>query len=186
MNKKPFLNMDERNKQTAGKVIAIMYFLTIIAMQGIVLYRQFVLGQSIHDYEDIAILMTFNSLFLISALLYFGAVTIQKIKIKIVLLLYAAIIVMGTLFTYVKYNIFQSPGLSAEQMFDKLIIIFTISGIIVFSWVLLSILGKRKLDKELEDTTGLRVNNVFPKTPAWYKHRCAYIMEQTASRVLRA
>ena len=52
---KPFMNMDERSKQVAYKIIAIMYFLTIIAMQGVVLYRQFVLAQSIHDFEDIAI-----------------------------------------------------------------------------------------------------------------------------------
>ena len=151
MNKKPFLNMDERNKQTAGKVITIMYLLTVLGMQGIVLYRQFVLGQSVHEFEDIAVLLTFNSLFLISALLYFGAIPIQRIQIKTVLLGYAVLIVAGTLFTYARYNIFQSPGLSAAQLFDKLIIIFTITGIIVFSWVLLSILGKRKLDKELED-----------------------------------
>lgn len=149
--KKPFLNMDERNKQIAYKVIAIMYFLTIIAIQGIVIYRQFVLGQSIYDFEDIAIIMTVNSLFLITALLYFGAIPIQRIKIKIVLLFYAGIIILGSLFTYAKYNIFQRPGLSFEQLFDKLVAIFSISGLIVLFWVLFSILGKRKLNKELED-----------------------------------
>lgn len=151
MTKKPFLNMDERSKQIAYKVIAVMYFLTIIAMQGIVIYRQFGLGQSIYDFEDIAIIMTINSLFLISALLYFGAIPIQRLKIKSILLVYAVIIVLGSLFTYAKYNIFQSPGLSLEQLFDKLIIIFSVSGIIVIFFVIFSILGKRRLDKELED-----------------------------------
>ena len=33
---KPFLNMDERNKQVAYRVMAIMYLLTILALQGIV------------------------------------------------------------------------------------------------------------------------------------------------------
>lgn len=150
-HKKPFLNMDERNKGIALRIIAIMYFLTIIAMQGVVIYRQFALGQSIYDFEDFAIIITVNSLFLISALLYFGAIPIQKLKIKSILLFYTAIIVLGSLFTYAKYNIFQSPGLSFEQLFDKLIAIFSISGLIVFFWVILSILGKRKLDKELED-----------------------------------
>jgi hypothetical protein len=150
-NKKQFLNIDERNKQIAYKVIAIMYFLTIIAIQGIVMYRQFVLGQSIYDFEDIAIIMTINSLFLITALLYFGAIPVQKIKIKIVLLFYAGIIILGSIFTYAKYNIFKSPGLSFEQLFDKLVAIFSISGLIVLFWVLFSILGRRKLNKELED-----------------------------------
>ena len=65
--------MDERNRQIAYKIISIMYFLTLLAMQAIVLYRQLVLGQDLHEFEDIAIIMTVNSLFLISALLYFGS-----------------------------------------------------------------------------------------------------------------
>ncbi len=149
--KKQFLNMDERSKLIAYKVIAVMYFLTIIGIQGIVIYRQFALGQSISDFEDIAIIMVINSLFLISALLFFGAIPIQKLKIKYIMLGYAAIIVLGTLFTYAKYNIFQSPGLSFQQLFNKLIITFSISGLIVLFFVIFSILGKRKLDKELED-----------------------------------
>ena len=79
--KKPFLNMDERNKLIAYKVISIMYFLTIIALVGIVFYRQFALGQDIGDFEDVAVIMTINSLFLISALLYFGAIPIRKLKV---------------------------------------------------------------------------------------------------------
>jgi len=59
--------------------------------------------------------------------------------------------VLGSLFTYAKYNIFRSPGLSFQELFDKLIIIFAITGIIVVFFVVFSILGKRKLDKELED-----------------------------------
>ncbi len=142
--------MDERNKQIAYKVISIMYFLTILAIIGIVMYRQFVLGQEISDFEDIAVIMTVNSLFLISALLYFGAIPVQKLKIKHMLLGYAVIVVLGSMFTYAKYNIFRSPGLSMEQLFDKLIIIISVTGIIVVFFVILSILGKRKLEKELE------------------------------------
>ena len=149
-NKEPFLNMDERNKQIAYKVIAIMYFLTIFAIIGIVIYRQFALGQEIGDFEDIAIIMTINTLFLISALLYFGAISIRKLKIKSILLIYLVFVILGSLFTYAKYNIFQSPRLSFEQLFDKLIIIITIIGLIMGFWILLSILGNKRLDKELE------------------------------------
>ena len=147
---KPFLNMDERNKLIAYKVIAVMYFLTIIAMQGVTIYRQFALRQEIRDFEDFAIIMTINSLFLISALLYFGAIPIQKLRLKNILLIYAGNVILGSVFTYAKYNIFQSPGLSFAQLFDKLIIIFAVSGIIMLFFVLFSYLGKRKLDKELE------------------------------------
>ena len=72
--------MDERNKLVAYRVIAIMYLLTILSIQGIVMYRQFALDQDIHDFEDIAVILTVNVVFLISALLYFGAVPVQKLK----------------------------------------------------------------------------------------------------------
>jgi len=142
--------MDERNKQIALKVIAIMYFLTYFAIVGILLYRQFVLGQELSEYEDIGIILTINSLFLISALLYFGAIPIRRLKVKSIILIYVVLVVSGSLFTYANYNIFQSPGLSYKQLFDKFIIIVTITGIIMGFWILLSILGKKRLDKELE------------------------------------
>jgi hypothetical protein len=45
--------MDERSKLIAYKVIAIMYFLTIIAIEGVILYRQFVIGMSMKKKEEI-------------------------------------------------------------------------------------------------------------------------------------
>ena len=149
-DKKPFLNIDERNKQIAYRIISIMYFLTIFAMQAIVLYRQFALGQELHEFEDMAILMTVNSLFLISALLYFGAIPIRKLKIKSILLIYALLVTLGSIFTYAKYNLFGSAKLSFSQLFDKLIAVYAITGIIMFFFIIFSILGKRKMEKELE------------------------------------
>ena len=147
--KKQFLNMDERNRLIALNIIAVMYFLTIIALQGMIIYRQFVRGESIADFEDFAVILTVNSLFLISALLYFGAIPVRKISIKIILLGYAGIVVLGSLFTYAKYNLFQNAGLSFSQVLDKIIIVIAVSGIIVLFFVIFTILGKRKLDKEL-------------------------------------
>ena len=142
--------MDERNKQIAYKVISIMYFLTIFAMQGIVIYRQFALGQDLGDFEDIANIMTVNSRFHISALFYFGAIPIRKLKAKSIIFSYLVFVILGSLFTYFKYNIFQKAGLSYEQLFNKLIIVFTIIGLLMGFWILLSYMGKRRIDKELE------------------------------------
>jgi len=149
-DKKPFLNMDERNKQVAYRIISIMYFLTILSMQAIVLYRQFALGQELRDFEDIAIIMTVNSLFLISALLYFGAIPIRRLKIKSILLIYALLVTLGSIFTYAKYKLFTNAELSFRQLFDKLIAVYAITGIIMLFFILFSILGKRKMEKELE------------------------------------
>jgi hypothetical protein len=148
---KPFLNMDERNKQVAYRVMAIMYLLTILALQGIVIYRQFVMGQSIRDFEDIAVVMTVNSLFLVSALLYFGAIPVQKLKIKSVLTAYLAIVILGAIFIYLKYNVFQSPGLSWEELLHKLLIISAVSGIIVLFFVAFLLLGQKRMRKELDE-----------------------------------
>ena len=143
--------MDERNKQIALRIIAIMYFLTILSMQGIAIYRQFVLGQELREFEDIVILMTVNSLLLISGLLYFGAIPVRKLKIKTIILAYLLFVILGSLFTYAKYNIFGSADLSFSQLFDKLIIVCAVIGIMMAFWILLSILGKRRAEKEIED-----------------------------------
>lgn len=142
--------MDERNKQIAYRIMSIMYLLTILAMQGIVIYRQFALGQDIHDFEDIAILMTVNTLFLVSALLYFGAIPIRRLKVKSILLIYLLLVVLGSLFTIVKYNVFGGAGLTFIQLFDKLIIVYAVTGLILLFFLIFSILGKRKMERELE------------------------------------
>ena len=142
--------MDERNKQIAYRIIAIMYFLTIVSMQVALIYRQFVLGQDHRDFEDLNIITMVNSLFLISALLYYGAIPIRRVKIKSILLVYALIVIFGSAFTYVKYSLVQSPGLSFMELFDKLLIVYAVSGLIVGFFVLFSLLGKRRMDKELE------------------------------------
>jgi hypothetical protein len=148
---KRFLHMDERNKLIAYRVMSVMYVLTILSLQGIVIYRQFALGQSIHDFEDIAIVMTVNSLFLVTALLYFGAIPVQKVKIKSVLAAYAVLVVLGAVFVYVKYNLVQSPGLSMGELVHKMLIISAVSGLIVLFYVVFLLLGKKRMNKELED-----------------------------------
>jgi hypothetical protein len=148
---KAFLNMDERSKLIAYRVIAVMYFLTIIAMNAVIMYRQFALGQDIHDFEDFAVIFLVNSLFLISALLYFGAIPIRKLSLKSILLIYGAIIVLGSLFTFLKYNVFQKAGLTFLELMDKILIVMAVSGLILLFWLILSLLGKRRQKKELEE-----------------------------------
>ncbi|KPK84929.1 MAG: hypothetical protein AMS27_08715 [Bacteroides sp. SM23_62_1] len=143
--------MDERNKLIAYKVIAFMYFITLLALIGVTLVRQFVQKQEVSEFEDIAIIVTINTLFLISGLLYFGAIPIQKLKIKTILLGYGLLVVSGSLFTYAKYNIFLKLGLSFKQLLDKMIIIITVSGIIVLFFVFFSFLGIRRIKKELKE-----------------------------------
>jgi len=142
--------MDERNRQIAHRIMSIMYLLTILSMQAIVLYRQFALGQELNQFEDIAVIMTVNTLFLVSALLYFGAIPVRKLKVKSILLIYLLLVVLGSLFTIVKYNLIAGAALSFAQLFDKLIIVYAVTGIILLFFIIFSVLGKRKMERELE------------------------------------
>lgn len=150
-NDKPFLNMDERNKQIALKVIAMMYFFTFISLLGIMFYKQFALGKTVADFEAVAILVTVNVIFLISALLFFGALPIRRLKFKNIIVLYIVFVLMGSIFTYVKYNIVRKSNLSVEQLAEKLFIIFTLTALLMGFWMLFSYLGKRKIEKELNE-----------------------------------
>lgn len=143
--------MDERNKEVAMKIMSVMYLLTILALQGVIIYRQLALGQDIRDFEDFAAIMVVNTIFLVSALLYFGAIPVQKIKIRYLIGVYLLMIVLGSLFTYIKYRVFMNETMTFQQLFDKLIIIFAITGLLLLFFILFAYLGKRKLEKELEE-----------------------------------
>ncbi len=142
--------MDERNRMIANRVMSVMYLLTILAIQGIVIYRQFFLGQTYREFEDIAIVMTVNSLFLVAALLYFGAIPLQRIKIKTLLVVYGLIVGLGTIFIYVKYSLLQSHALPFRDLISKVYIVAAVSGLIVLFFVIFALLGKRKMNREID------------------------------------
>ena len=54
MRKKPF-TLDERERNVYHNLITVLYFITIAALTGMQLYRQFVLGQPTEQWNDIAI-----------------------------------------------------------------------------------------------------------------------------------
>lgn len=142
--------MDERNRQIAHRTMSIMYIMTIVSLQFMILYRQLVLKQPTEEFEDMAILATVNSLFLVTGLLYFGAIPIQRIRIKTILFFYFLILILGSAFVWLKYQWIAETPLSNAALLDKMIIVASITGIIVLFWVLFSWLGKRKMEKDLE------------------------------------
>lgn len=144
------IKIDERNRQIGYRVISVMYFITIFTMQMIILYRQFVLGQQISEFEDLAILVTINSVFLISALLYFGAVSIRRMKIKTIIGFYFLFVILGTIFTYFKYFIFTDNHIPIQQFITKIFIVAAIVALLMSFWVIMSVLGNKRTEKELE------------------------------------
>ena len=81
MKKNP-LNVDERGKEVVLKVCSTMYVLTVMALIGTMFVRQFVLGQPVRQFEDIAIIVTTNFLVLMVAVLYLGGIVFQKFKLR--------------------------------------------------------------------------------------------------------
>ena len=148
--KKNSLNVDERGKEVVLKVCSTMYVLTVMALIGTMFVRQFVLGQPVRQFEDIAIIVTTNSLVLIVAVLYLGGIVFQKFKLRYIVTGYVIYIIVGFSFTFIKYRILTSPPLSMGETFGKLSIVVIICGLITALFVLFAFLGNRKVEKDLE------------------------------------
>ena len=145
-----FLQMDERSKLVGYKVVAFMYFMNVFALLGIVLYRQLVMGQDMKNFEDVALLLTVTSIFLFSFLLYFGAITIRRFKLKTILLGFVIMLVLGILFVVIKYSIKANALVTLTFVLGKIYIMASILGLMFGFWALMAFLGKKKMEKEIE------------------------------------
>jgi hypothetical protein len=149
MKKTPF-NVDERGKEVVRRVCSTMYLLTLMALIGTMFFRQFVLRQPVSQFEDIAIIVTVNSLVLIVGVLYLGGVVFQKFRLKHIITAYVTYVIVGFSFTFVKYRVLSTPPLSLRETFGMLSIVVIICGLITALFVLFAYLGKRRVDRELE------------------------------------
>ena len=50
-----------------------------------------------------------------------------------------------------KYKVFMDPGLTTREILHKFLIVMGVSGLLVLFYTIFSLLGKRRLEKELED-----------------------------------
>ena len=150
MTKAPF-NMDERNRLILFRICTIMYYFTMLALLGVLLYRENILKQPISEFEDIAIIVTVNVLVLLGAVFYFGGITFSRFKIKTILSVYVIFVIIGFLFTFVKNRYFDDPPLSVGEIFNKLYIIVIICGLLTLAWTFLAFLGKRKIDDAIDE-----------------------------------
>ena len=142
-------NLDERNLGVIQKVSAIMYFINVMIIAGILIYRQFVLGQNTEQFMDIANLLVFNVIVAIAAILYLGGIPFPRIKVKTILLIYVIFVTIGFLFTLFKYAVLQNNPLSFTESLDALLIILVICGLFMFIYGLFAYLGSKKLEKDI-------------------------------------
>jgi len=149
MYKKPF-SFDERETNTFRNVCTFMYLLTIFSLMIIQLYRQFVLNQPQEAWNDIAMLLTVNSLGLLGLSLYLiGGINLRQIKLRYFLVGYTLFVLVGFLFTIFKYAVLLGQEINLAQVWSSLSTVVIISGILVLALALLAYLGNRRIDKQI-------------------------------------
>jgi len=142
-------NIDERNISTIRKVCTVMYFINILVLSIILVYRQFVLHQNIDEFTDIANLLVFNVAVAISAILYLGGITFPKIRLRTVFLIYGIFVIVGFLFTLIKYNVLLDQPLSVNAALEKLFIVIVICGLFILVYALFAYFGYRNIEKKI-------------------------------------
>lgn len=149
--KKKLFRLDEREQNGYRKLITVLYFITLYVLIGMQLYRQFVLSQPSEQWNDIALLITFNVLFLLGGGLYLsGTVNLKKIKARYLVIGYAAFVLVGLLFTIFKYAVLLGQDVGLDQVLDYFLIIIPITAVLVIGWGLLGYLGYRRVEKQIE------------------------------------
>ena len=150
MNKRLF-NLDERERNVYRNFITVLYFITLVALISMQLYRQFALDQPNEQWNDIALLITFNVLFLLGGGLYLsGTVNPKKIKTRYIVIGYTAFVLLGLLFTIFKYSVLLEQKVGLDQIWEYILIIIPITAILAIGWGLLAYLGHRRIEKQLE------------------------------------
>ncbi len=150
MNRKAF-NLDERTIKTILKICAILYVITIYSLIGVMSYRQYVLHQAVREFQDMAIIVTFNVLAMIGSALYFvGGFAIKKTKLRWIIAGYVGFVLIGFAFTIFKYTVLLDQELSLTQVTNYLFTVLKITGILVIVWCLLAYLGNRRIEKQIE------------------------------------
>jgi len=150
MRNKPF-NLDEREQNVYRSLITRLYFITLSVLIAMQLYRQFALDQPREQWNDIALLITFNVLFLLGGGLYLsGALNLRKIKARYIVIGYAAFVLIGLLFTIFKYALLLGQDVGLEQIWNYFLIVAPITAGLLIFWGLLGYLGHRRVEKQIE------------------------------------
>lgn len=149
MSKIPF-NLDERYVNTVCKICAVLYMITVYSLIGILSYRQFVLHQETREFNDIAILTTFNIIVFLGSLLFIsGGVNPRKMKRRWIIAGYGGFVLIGFIFTVFKYTVLLGQKLSLAQVVDYFLTVAWISGALALVLGLLAYLGNKRIEKQI-------------------------------------
>lgn len=136
------MQVDERSAAIFSKVCTRMYLATIGALWLDVLYRQVWLKQPVTAFMDIAVLLVANVVLAIAAILFFGGITIPRIRASLIAVFYAVAVVAGTGSWLLK----DPTGALA-----KFLTTASVAGILILLYLLAAYWGTRTIDRKLED-----------------------------------
>lgn len=137
--------LDERNRAVIGKIATILYIFTIYFLVGDMLYRQFALGQTPGQYEDIAALVTFNIIAFIGLIFFFGGLSVGRVPLPKLAIGYIAFVILGMAFTAFKYR-----GQPLDFLAGKALIVITISAALFALVMIVAYIGNRKIERSME------------------------------------
>lgn len=147
---KGFFALDERGSQLVRQISTILYYLTLLALIGIQLYRQFVLQQPTEEWNDIAILIAFNAIVWIGLLLYLsGVVNPGTVKVRHLIIGFAVFVAVGLAFTIFKYAVLLGQPLGSGEIWDIFLTVFLVSAGLTCLWGILAFLGSRRIEKKI-------------------------------------
>jgi hypothetical protein len=148
---KQLFKTDERGKHIARQISTIMYIITIYSLIGFQLYRQFALNQPSEEWNDIAILISFNVIVWLGSLLYFSGVFNPKVvRIRYIVIGFTGFVILGLAFTIFIYTVLLGQTLSIKQITDYFFTVLKISALLVAFWGFLAYLGSKRVEKQIK------------------------------------
>lgn len=144
--KGPGLQIDERTIAVTRKICTRLYLLTIFVLWLDVCWRQFIARQPLSQFIDLAALMTTNVILFIGAVIFYGGISIPKIRAAAVVTLYCVCVAVGAIFTVVKYH-----TSSAGEIFWRLVLVAAIASVVILLYIAAAYWGARKASRQLEE-----------------------------------
>jgi hypothetical protein len=142
-NRNPF-QFDERTSQLFRTVCTVLYLITMVALAGIQFFRQ-------SEHEDISILLTFNVLALLGAMLFVGGwINPRKWRLRWIVIGYAGFVALGLIFTVVKYAVVLGQPVGLPQIGNYFISVLGVSAVLALIMGAIAFLGSRRIEKQIE------------------------------------
>jgi hypothetical protein len=144
--KGPGLQTDERTVATTRKICTRLYLLTMFALWLDVCWRQFILGQPLSEFIDLAALTAANIFLFVGAVLVCGGVAVRKIRASAVMLFYGVCVAAGAVLTILKYQLN-----SVREILLRILLVAAVSGVVVILYVAAAYWSARKANRQIEE-----------------------------------